>query len=303
MRDMRAMFRVVLAVAIAVFLPTSVRGWGMDVHRWLTRQALDGLPGDLKPFFAAKRDFIVEHAADPDLWRVVGLRSDLGPEDPNHFLDLDGFGEPAPFRNIPREWSAVVAKYGEAKANQNGRLPWRTEEIYTRLVTTFEDLGKATGPSYAADNARYLVAVLSHYVEDAHVPFHAVVSYDGQATNQRGIHSRFESDLVLRNQSTLHIAPVAIKPIPSVRDFIFETLIESESLVAKVLDADRAATAGREFYDDGYFAAFLKGAQPIVEKRLSDAVSGVASVVVSAWENAGRPKLPLDTPRPPVRIR
>jgi alkylated DNA nucleotide flippase Atl1 len=172
-----------------------------------------------------------------------------------------------------------------------------------RLVTTFQDIGRGTGPSYAADNARYLVAVLSHYVEDAHVPFHAVVNYDGQATNQRGIHSRFETELVLRNQAALHIAPVSIKPIPNVRDFIFDTLVESEAAVAKVLDADRAATAGREFYDDAYFAAFLKGAQPVVEKRLSESVSGVVSVVVSAWEKAGRPKLPLDTPRPPVRIR
>lgn len=300
---MRAWSGVVLAAAIAVAMPASVRGWGMDVHRWLTRQALDGLPGDLRPFFAAKRDFIAEHSADPDLWRVVGLRSDLGSEEPNHFLDLDGFGEPAPFRNVPREWPAVAAKYGDARANQNGRLPWRTEEIYTRLVTTFQDIGKATGPSYAADNARYLVAVLSHYVADAHVPFHAVVSYDGQATNQRGIHARFESDLVLRNQSTLRIAPVVVRPIPNVRDFIFDTLIESESLVSRVLDADRAATAGREFYDDGYFAAFLAGARPIVEKRSSDVVSGVASVIVSAWDKAGRPKLPLDALRPPVRIR
>ena len=300
---MRAWLGVVLAAAMAVAMPASVRGWGMDVHRWLTERALDALPGDLAPFFAVKRSFIIEHSADPDLWRVVGLRGDLGPEDPNHFLDLDGFGEPAPFRNVPREWAAVVAKYGEAKANQNGRLPWRTEEIYGRLVTTFQDIGKATGPAYAADNARYLVAVLAHYVEDAHVPFHAVVSYDGQATNQRGIHSRFESDLVLRNQSTIHLPPITLKAIPNVRDFIFDTLIESESLVSKVLDADRSATAGRDFYDDGYFAAFFKGAQPIVEKRLGDAVSGVASVVVSAWDKAGRPKLPLDTPRPPVRIR
>lgn len=303
MRSMRALSRVLVAGVIAVLMSASVHGWGMDVHRWLTRQALDGLPQEIRPFFAQKRDFIVEHSADPDLWRVVGLRGDLGAEDPNHFLDIDGFGEPAPFKNVPREWPAVVAKYGEAKANQNGRLPWRTEEIYTRLVTTFQDIAKGTGPSYSADNARYLVAVLSHYVEDAHVPFHAVVSYDGQATNQRGIHSRFESELVLRNQAALHLAPVAIKPVPNVRDFIFDTLIESESLVSSVLAADRAAAAGRDLYDDGYFAAFFKGAQPVVEKRLSDAVSGVASVVVSAWDKAGRPKLPLDAPRPPVRIR
>ena len=79
-----------------------------------------------------------------------------------------------------------------------GRLPWRAEEIYNRLVTTFQDIGKGTAP-YAPDNSRYLVAILGALPpEDAHVPFHATANHDGQLTNQRGIHSRFESDLVLR---------------------------------------------------------------------------------------------------------
>ena len=54
---------------------------------------------------------------------------------------------------------------------------------------------------------------------------------------------------------------------------------------------------GRDTADAAYYAAFLTGAKPIVEKRLGDATSGVVSVVVSAWEAAGRPKLPVD----PVR--
>ena len=86
-------------------------------------------------------------------------------------------------------------------------------------------------------------------------------------------------------------------------DFIFETLIESESLVAGVLDADRKATAGREFYDDGYFAALLDGARPILERRVSEAASGVASVIVSAWTEAGKPALPVDAVPTPARIR
>jgi alkylated DNA nucleotide flippase Atl1 len=235
------------------------------------------------------------------MWRILGLRGELGVEDPNHFLDIDGLDDPRPFRNVPREWDAFVAKYGAERANRMGRLPWRTEEIYRLLVARFRDVGLGT-PAYAADNARYLTAVLAHYIEDAHVPFHAVLNYDGQLTGQRGIHSRFESDLVMRNLSTLKLAPVAIRPIANIRDFVFDTLIEGESLVAAVLEADRKAAAGRELYDDGYFDAFLTGARPIVEKRVAEAASGVASVIVSAWMEAGKPKLPAQVVRPPARI-
>jgi len=292
---------VIAAILLAV--PVSMQAWGMDVHRFLTKRALDGLPDDLKAFFAVRRDFTSEHAVDPDLWRVVGLKNEMGDEDPNHFLDLDGLGDPAPFKNVPRDWTAFAAKYGADRAIKAGRLPWRSEEIYNKLVSTFQDIGRAAGPTYAPDNARYLAAVLSHYIEDAHVPFHATINHDGQLTNQRGIHGRFETDLVLRNLPALKLSPVKIRPIGNVRDFVFDTLGESQSLVEGVLRADLKAAEGRDFYDAGYFATFLRGARPILEKRLSDAASGVASVIVAAWEQAGKPKLPLEGPKPPVRIR
>jgi hypothetical protein len=292
---------VVVVLVIALAVPQPVRGWGMDVHRFITGRVIDSLPDTIRPFFAAKREFISEHSADPDLWRVMALKGELGEEDPNHFFDIDMFDDPPPFKNVPRAWDAFVAKYGLERANKAGRLPWRIEEVNTKLVTTFTDIGKGTAP-YAADNSRYLVAVLSHYLEDAHVPFHATTNYDGLATNQRGIHARFETELVLQNVSKLKLTPVVVRPIANIRDFAFDTLIEGQALVAAVLEADRKAIVGREFYDEGYYAAFAPGALPIAEKRISQATSAVASAIVSAWERAGKPALPMNTVRPPARI-
>jgi hypothetical protein len=300
MQVMRAL-AAVLACAVLAW-PVSLAGWGMEVHRRLTRHAIDGLPAEIKPFFAAHIEFIAEHSVDPDLWRVVDLRTDRGEEDPNHFLDIDGLDEPRPFTGVPREWDAFVARYGPERANRMGRLPWRTDEVYRRLVAMFEAIGKGT-PAYAPDNARYLAAVLAHYVQDAHQPFHAVMNYDGQLTNQRGIHSRFETELVLRHWGELKLSPVVVRPIPQMRDFIFETLVASEALVERVLAADRRAAAGRDIYDEGYFTALLRDTRTLVEQRLTESASAVASAIVSAWTAAGRPPLPLDRPRPPAPIR
>jgi hypothetical protein len=270
------------------------RAWGMEVHRLLTARALDGLPAELRPFLAERRDFIIEHSVDPDLWRVVELRSARGPEDPNHFLDIDGLDEPTPFTNVPRDWAAYVARYGPERADRAGRLPWRAEDVDALLVKAFRSVGTS---SYGADNARYLVAVLSHYLEDAHQPFHAVMNYDGQLTNQRGIHARFETELVLRNWAALKLAPVRVRPVANVRDFVFAAVIEGHALVPRILDADRTAKEGRELYDDAYFAAFFTGTRGVLEDRLSESASAVASVVVSAWERAGKPALPVRPPR------
>ncbi len=296
---------VVAAVGVALLaLQAGVSAWGMEVHRLITKRAIDGLPAEVKPFYQARADFIIEHSVDPDLWRVPDLSGELGNEEPNHFLDFDGFGDPAPFKNVPRDWKAVVQKYGADMANKNGRLPWRADEIYGKLVAAFTDLGKGTAP-YAADNARYLSAILAHYVGDAHQPFHAVINYDGQATNQRGIHSRFETELVMRNKDRLTLTPVVITPIPDFRTFMFDTLIDDQPYVAQVLAADKKATEGREFYDDAYYAEFAKnGGLALAEKRFSASASGIASVWVAAWEKAGKPKLPAgDGARTPARIR
>jgi hypothetical protein len=273
----------------------------MDAHRYLTRRAVENMPTELRAFLAPRIDFISEHAADPDLWRVMGLGGTLGPEPPNHYLDLDALDEPAPFVNVPRDWTKFVERYGIDRANRAGRLPWRAEETFNKLVATFQDIGKSTSP-YAADDSRYLIAVLSHYVEDAHVPFHATGNHDGDMTNQHGIHARFESELVARNLSSLKLAPVAVTPIPDIRAFIFDTLVTSQSLVAPVLDADRAAKAGRDAYDDVYYAKFFTGARPILERRMSEATSAVVSAVESAWERAGKPKLPVTAPRRPLPV-
>jgi len=73
--------------------------------------------------------------------------------------------------------------------------------------------------------------------------------------------------------------------------------------VPKILEADRKAIEGREFYDDAYFAEFAKnGALDIAEKRYNDSVNAVASVWVAAWTKGGKPKL-VDQPRTPSRIR
>src|SRR5688500_16070869 len=149
-----------VAVSVCVLvMPATTGAWGMDVHRLITAKAIDGMPSEIKPFFAAEREFIIEHSVDPDLWRIVDLRSERGEEPPNHFLDMDfEEGSKPPFTNIPRDYDAYVQKYGAGPAARYGRLPWRAEDVYHRLVASFRDIGKANAP-FAADNARYTLAV------------------------------------------------------------------------------------------------------------------------------------------------
>jgi hypothetical protein len=287
---------VPLTLCLSLLVPPPILGWGLDVHRLITDRAIDVLPAPIRPFFEKHRSFIVEHSVDPDLWRNAGFLE----EPSRHFLDLDSFGS-YPFRELPRDREAAIAKFGKERIEQEGQLPWRTVEIYQRLIQAFEQ-HKARTNGYALDDVKFFSAVLAHYVSDAHVPFHAVKNYDGQLTNQHGIHSRFETELVLRNRERIAIHPLPAFAVANPLDFVFDALLKSFTFVDPILRADREATEGLEAYDDTYFEKSFSQMRRVLERRLNDSITGVASMVVSAWEKAGKPEL-LEVKRSPRKIK
>jgi hypothetical protein len=293
------MRRFLLATVLAsiAMVPSPLRAWGFDVHRTISDRAIGLLPAELRPFFEKHRSAFVEHSIDPDLWRSVGFEE----EPPRHFVDLDAYGR-HPFGELPRDYEAAVAKFGETFVRKNGTLPWRTQEIYDQLVKAFVGAAKPD-PGYRLNDIWFFSAVIAHYVADAHVPFHGALNYDGQLTGQWGIHSRFESQLAMRELPSLRIDPRPRPPVRQPRDFIFDTLISGFPLVEKILAVDRRAVTGREEYDEEYFVRFSGGTRAILEQRLSAAVSGVAAVIAGAWEAAGRPPVPVDPPRVTRKVK
>ena len=292
--------RVLLLVGLCLVMPTWSYAWGFAAHKAIADRAIALLPEALRPLFETRRAYIVEHSIDPDLWRTAGFDS----EPPNHFVDLDhqAFG-PFPFEGLPRDYDAAVQKFGREFVSEQGLLPWRVQEFSGQLQRAFESLKRPDAPPYVLDNIVYYTAILAHYVADGHVPLHAVVNYDGQLTGQNGLHSRWEAELFERNQARMTYAPAMAAPVSRPRDFMFDTLLDSNRLAAGVLEADRSAAAGREFYDDGYFAAFGAAQLPIMQRRLNDSIAAVASVIAGAWEQAGRPTVPTELPKTPRRIR
>ena len=288
---------VVLAV-LTLVLPRPAAAWGFEPHRFIMDRAIALLPPQIRPLFERERAMVVERAIDPDTWRTAGFSQ----EDPNHFLDLDweGFGK-YPYDGLPRDLTAAIAKFGRARMEDAGYVPWRVEEMHGNLRRAFESYGRGT--VFARHDVLAFSAWLAHYTSDAHVPFHAVVNYDGQLTGQNGIHSRFETQLFERNRAQLTIAPQAIAPIRAPREFIFDKIVEGTQLVPPILKADLDALGGRDLYDDVYFAAFFKANRPVLERRLNESIAAVAAMITGAWEAAGRPAAPADPPTPPPARR
>lgn len=289
----------VLGVLVVTAVPAPAHAWGFEAHKFIMERALALLPAELRPLFEQYKSTLIERAIDPDTWQSAGF-DDV--ESPNHFLDLDwsGFG-PFPYSGLPRDYAAAVAKFGKKRIEENGTVPWRVEEMHGELQRAFESYQRR-GP-FGRNDILFFSAWLTHYVSDAHVPFHAVVNYDGQLSGQHGIHARFEAYLFERYRDQWTVAP---KPIPGVRnprDFIFDVVLQGTQLVPAILKSDLDAIGNRDEYDDEYYAAFFKANRAVLERRLNEAIAASAAMITGAWEAAGKPELPLSARQPAQRRR
>jgi hypothetical protein len=298
MKAVRRVLAVAGLLALAA-VPTGVSAWGYEAHKTIMDKAIALLPQDIRPLFEQNRTTLVEHVIDPDLWQTAGFDN---AESPHHFLDLDwdGYGT-YPFDGLPRDYAAAVAKFGNDRIEKNGTLPWRVEEMYGNLRRAFESYERR-GP-FGRFDVLFYSAWLTHYVSDAHVPFHAVVNYDGQLTGQPGLHARFEAFLFERYRDQWTIAPKPIAPVRTPRDFIFDVVIAGTQLVPPILKSDLEAIGTREEYDEAYYASFFKANRAVLERRLNEAIAASAAMIAGAWEAAGKPVVPISAKVPPQRRR
>ena len=153
-----------------------------------------------------------------------------------------------------------------------------------------------------------IAADLGHYIADAHVPLHACSNYNGQKTDQYGIHAFWESripELFADTQYDFLVGKATY--IRDVRKFAWETIRTSGSLADSVLSMEAAL---KSFYPRDqqmcfdqrlgqtvwiqcrdYAAAFQDKMQGMVEIRMREAIHSVGSLWYSAWVEAGSPPL------------
>ena len=248
----------------------------------MNNKAVDSLRAtapQLYRFYHAQRQYLIDHSLDPDNWR----RFDRS-EGPRHYLNIDNYGSEAPFPALPRDRKKADALFGKAFIIKGGLAPWTIEHRYRLLVAAFR-----------RRDARDIVfqsAILGHYVGDVHVPVHATANYDGQLTKQKGLHGRFESEMVDRSIDESQLEIAGARRIANPTDAAFNWIIDSWKMCEPVFKADLDASAKDALYGTEYYEIFTPRALPIAKSRLESAASDLGSLWYSAWLEAGRPALP-----------
>ncbi len=270
----------ILLLLLPLFLATPLSAWGDKGHRVVSALALRSLPPVPRAWFAGREDNVANHASDPDHWKQDRK------EGPRHFLDMEPYGEPD---HLPRTLEEAQARIG-GDYYRKGVLPWIIQDRWRDLVAAF----KEGDPAKVA----LATAILGHYVADAHVPLHSTENHDGQFTGQRGVHSRWESELVGRYIAVDDLTVRPARPDAAFPERPWDWLVAAHALVPQLLaddqEADRTTPVGSHGKQrtQAYWMIFWAKQGPTVKQQLQLAGEHLGDAILNAWIAAGSPRPP-----------
>ena len=290
------------AIVTSVGLISSILPWGFTGHKKINHQAIFSLPPSLFPFYKEHISYITEHAVDPDKRRYM-----VPTEGPCHFIDLDYYD--APFDSIPHSWNKAIAKFSEDSLRKHGIVPWHIYLTKLNLQKAFEEKNIEKILKYSAD--------IGHYIGDAHVPLHTTHNYNGQFTNQKGIHGLWESRLVELYAGDYNYFVGKANYISDIQNEIWKILKESHLALDSVFKFERDITTENLFpkysfeqrgtttvrvYSREFSLEYHRRLNNMVERRLTASIRNTASIWYTAWVDAGQPDLSVLLNHKPSKI-
>jgi hypothetical protein len=198
--------RLVLSTSLLTILlfPTPGLAWGERGHDLITRAAarlcaLRAQEYKIDPSLCRAlvfKEHLLGHLSNvPDIVWKASPKAVTEANYPTHFIDLDLITTPAKgLSAAPLQYATAASRARESSRGPQdmlkdvGTAPWRAEQLERLLASAWKER--------AFDRAILLSGLLSHFVADLTMPFHATSDYDGWESGHGGIHSWYESEMV-----------------------------------------------------------------------------------------------------------
>lgn len=267
--------------------------WGFHAHRTINKNAVYTLPPNLSEFFIKYINVIEEDATLADKRRYIDST-----EACKHYIDIDLYGV-SPFDSVPRGWHSAKQKFSLDTLKNRGLLPWTIYWEYQKLIGAMDSGNAQTILNTAAD--------LGHYIADACVPLHTTYNYNGQFSNQKGIHALWESripELYSKNYNYYTGKAVYLDdPLAIAWDLIEESFNLVDSTFTIEIQASNNFITDEKYtfktknsrivneYSYEFIDHYNSSLNNMVERRLQRAIVMVGSFWYTAWVNAGQPNL------------
>lgn len=283
-----------LFITVILLCCKNIYPWGFYAHKQINYYAVFMLPPEMLVLYKPNIGFLSDHAVDPDKRRYA-----VAGEGARHYIDIDHYGV-YPFDSLPRTWTNALKKYNKDTLQKYGIVPWHIQTMLFRLTAAFKEKDQAKILKLSAD--------MGHYIADAHVPLHVCSNHNGQLTNQHGIHGFWESripELLAATSWDFMLGKASYIDNPVT--FAWTRILESAAAADSVLRIERELTArfsaGQKYsfeprngqvirqYSTPFCLAYNQQLNNMVERRMRQSISAVASFWYTAWVNAGQPDL------------
>jgi hypothetical protein len=294
--------KIIISLFILFFAFAGINllfAWGAWGHKHINRAAVFALPEGMRKFYYNHIDFLTESAVVPDLRRA--LINDRN-ESPRHFIDIEDFGN-IPLSSLPKTTTEAYKKYDSSFLNKTGYLPWYIQNVTQKLTDAFKKRSKS--------EILFLSAELGHYVGDAHMPLHTASNFNGQLSNQKGVHSLWETqipelvgnDWNFKTDDAKYVTDISTETwnIIAHTHSLEDTLLADEKLVRTNFNKEnmyKKDSSGKlmlyynqPVFSDEYAKDFNNTMKGMVEKQLKLSIQDVANFWYTAWVNAGSPDL------------
>jgi hypothetical protein len=254
--------------------------WGEKAHRKINASCVEYFPREMKALRVWGPQ-LGAHGSDAD-----NRKKENKNEFVRHFIDIDNYDQFVQQKNINPDFQTDCQLYGRAFVMKNGTLPWVTDSTYRALVNNMRHGQWEKAMLTAAD--------LGHYVGDGHMPLHITANYNGQLSEQKGIHARYEAEMIDRYIDGIELKKGHAKRINQVKPAVFNYLYHNYEYMASLLEADKQAYAQADHqYNDTYYASLWKDTGKFTTRLISEASQNLASLIYSAWIEAGKPQIPV----------
>ncbi len=252
--------------------------WGGSGH-YIISSGISKFFNQEMQIFSDWVSYIADHASDADY-----RKGDDPSEGPKHYIDVDNYPEFIANGEISMDLEKNINKHGQDFVEQNGYLPWATINSYNSLVNNLREGNWEKARFYAAD--------LGHYVADGHMPLHLTANYDGQFTENKGIHYRYESQMVNEFSSEIEYEGQDIQAIEIIDEYIFKYIYENYNYVDSILLADdyaRGVSGDTDSFE--YTVALWEKTKEFTLLLFKRASHSFAELLYTAWIEAGKPSL------------
>jgi hypothetical protein len=255
--------------------------WGEKGHQKINGSTSQYFPTRLNRYNGWSEK-LAEHGSDPDKRRRTDPTEEI-----KHYIDIDAYTDFVQARKIVEGKEEAFNRYGKEFIKKNGTLPWVTDSTYRELVKQFRDKEWSRAVLTASD--------LGHYVGDGHMPLHLTLNYDGQLTEQKGIHSRYESKMINLYIDSITVKRSRLHKVKNVNRYVFDYMYQNYQYKDSLLKVDLASySASNLEYNDLYYTALWRRLKEVTHKLIVDSSKATAELIRTAWIEAGRPRFPRE---------